>query len=486
MLRAGDGEISLVEAVKALRSDEDFAELLGFDGATKVNNSTKDRLSYALSEMDADGDKTISWDEFRSSILGLRNEAEPVLLIEDDELGGELDEDIGEAHVDQLLPSVIGDAILATYRRLDGLERSKADEEYCKTLESDIGRSNTKTDSVEKKLLEKLQIEKKSTNESLEKTHASINGLHEANGNTLLRVDEMKKMQQELSDALAKMDNDALSAVRDYLAPTLEKVKDTAASLEKFSFTTEFKLTELHEKKESKKRVEKKAEIEVVDLKAEQKDLEATTSLVNVINQTLAEALKRLARAEDQIKPLKKATASLNTAVRDLRRHANPMAPKVKEEPTMEELHSQRTTRDSRDSRDSHPQRSPRSLDPMPDRPKSPSFPPFPRSPRPRSPVHDNLMLHNMRMSWSRDGRRRDGSPDHSRRRVGFENDVPFVEDDPPRRVIPRRVKAPLGDVRRPESPWVDMAEKKRDERLARDYPRSRTPSAPAGNTGGL
>ena len=69
-------------------------------------------------------------------------------------------------------------------------------------------------------------------------------------------------------------------------------------------------------------------------------------------------------------------------------------------------------------------------------------------------------MLHNMRMSWSRDGRRRDGSPDHSRRRVGFENDVPFVEDDPPRRVIPRRVKAPLGDVRRPESPWVDMAEK--------------------------
>ena len=63
----------------------------------------------------------------------------------------------------------------------------------------------------------------------------------------------MKKMQQELSDALAKMDNDALSAVRDFLAPTLEKVKDTAAALEKFSFTTEFKLTELHEKKESKK-----------------------------------------------------------------------------------------------------------------------------------------------------------------------------------------------------------------------------------------
>jgi hypothetical protein len=436
--------------------------------------------------MDSDGDKTISWVEFRCSILGLRNEAEPVLLIGDDELGGELDEDIGETHVDdELLPSVVGDAILATYRRLDGLERSKADEEYCKTLESDIGRSNTKTDSVEKKLLEKLAIEKKSTNDSLEKTKSSIDGLHEANGNTLLRVDEMKKIQGELSDALSKMDNDALSAVRDFLAPTLEKVKETAASLEKFSFTTEFKLTELHEKKESKKRVEKKAEQETVDLKAEQKDLEATTSLVNVINQTLAEALKRLARAEDQIKPLKKATASLNTAVRDLRRHANPMAPKkAPEEPTMEELQSQRGTRDSRDSRDSHPQRSPRSLDPMPDRPQSSGRPL--RSPRPRSPVHDNLMLHNMRTSWSRDGQRRDGSPDHSRRRVGFENDVPFVEDDPPRRVIPRRVEAPLGDIRRPESPWVDAANAKRDERLARDYPRSRTPSAPAGNTGGL
>ena len=140
------------------------------------------------------------------------------------------------------------------------------------------------------------------------------------------------------------------------------------------------------------------------------------------------------------------------------------MAPKVKEEPTMEDMHSQRGSRESRSSHESRPQRSPRSLDPMPDRPKSPSFPPFPRSPRPRSPVHDNLMLHNMRMSWSRDGQRRDGSPDHSRRRVGFEKNgmmSPFVEDDPPRRVIPRRVKAPLGDDRRPESPWVDMAEKK-------------------------
>ena len=55
----------------------------------------------------------------------------------------------------------------------------------------------------------------------------------------------------------------------------ISKVKDTAAALEKFSFTTEFKLTELHEKKESKKRVEKKAEIEVVDLKAEQKEIAA-------------------------------------------------------------------------------------------------------------------------------------------------------------------------------------------------------------------
>ena len=65
----------------------------------------------------------------------------------------------------------------------------------------------------------------------------------------------MKKMQTELSDALAKMDNDALSAVRDFLAPTLEKVKETASALEKFSFTTGFKLTALQEKKESKKPV---------------------------------------------------------------------------------------------------------------------------------------------------------------------------------------------------------------------------------------
>jgi hypothetical protein len=475
---SGDGEISLAEAVQALREDEDFAEVLGFEGATQVKRTdgTKDRLGTALQKMDADGDKTISWAEFRRATLG----DEAPVVEEEDDLGGCLDEDLGSTEVEDLLPSVIGDAILATYRRLDGLERSKADEEFIKSLEDDIKEANSFTDTVEKRLLERLAKDTASTSDRLDSNDRHLEGLHEVNGATCAKVEDMIKAQTELKDTLSKMDNDSLSAVRDYLAPTVRKVEETAATLEKFSFTTEFKLTELHEKKETKKRVDRMAEQEVVDLKAEQKDLEATTALVNVLNRTLAEALKRLARSEDQIKPLKKATASLNTAVRDLRRNASSIKKGSTEEPAQptatshhEDERSETSTRQSRD----------RSLPDLPDH--KPAFPPFPKSARPSSPVHDNAMLHNMRMTWSRDGQRRDGSPHRSKRLVGFEDDIPFVEDDPPRRVIPRRVKAPLGDARKQKSPWVDKATKERDERLARDYPRSRTPTA-AGNIGGL
>ena len=46
---SGDGEISVVEAIKALRTDDEFAELLGFEEAPRVKASdgSKDRLPPA-------------------------------------------------------------------------------------------------------------------------------------------------------------------------------------------------------------------------------------------------------------------------------------------------------------------------------------------------------------------------------------------------------------------------------------------------------
>ena len=48
-----------MEAVKALRKDDGFAEVLGFDEATRVRqeDGTKDQLILALGALDSDGDK---------------------------------------------------------------------------------------------------------------------------------------------------------------------------------------------------------------------------------------------------------------------------------------------------------------------------------------------------------------------------------------------------------------------------------------------
>ena len=78
----GSGEISVSEAVKACRNDDDFAEAMGFDGRTKIREGwSKEQLIESLAEMDTDGDCSISWDEFRKALLGPWDDDEP-----DDEL----------------------------------------------------------------------------------------------------------------------------------------------------------------------------------------------------------------------------------------------------------------------------------------------------------------------------------------------------------------------------------------------------------------
>jgi Ca2+-binding EF-hand superfamily protein len=69
--QSGDGSISVSEAVKACRNDDDFAEAMGFDGRVKIREGwTKEQLIESLAEMDTDGDCSISWEEFRKALLG--------------------------------------------------------------------------------------------------------------------------------------------------------------------------------------------------------------------------------------------------------------------------------------------------------------------------------------------------------------------------------------------------------------------------------
>lgn len=75
---SGDGEISVAEAVRACREDEEFAEVMGFEGRTKIKakDGSKDQLIESLADMDTDGDCRLSWDEFRKALCGPWDEEE--------------------------------------------------------------------------------------------------------------------------------------------------------------------------------------------------------------------------------------------------------------------------------------------------------------------------------------------------------------------------------------------------------------------------
>ena len=73
---SGDGHISVIEAIKALRGarsstgiEADFARLLGLDDMTRIHqeDGTRDKLMLAFGALDADGDKKPSYEGRRVS-----------------------------------------------------------------------------------------------------------------------------------------------------------------------------------------------------------------------------------------------------------------------------------------------------------------------------------------------------------------------------------------------------------------------------------
>ena len=75
-----DGRVSRIEAIKALRKDDEFARMLGFEHHTRVRqeDGTRDKLMLAFGALDENDDKMLSFEEFRhASLVALSSVAPP-------------------------------------------------------------------------------------------------------------------------------------------------------------------------------------------------------------------------------------------------------------------------------------------------------------------------------------------------------------------------------------------------------------------------
>uniref|UniRef100_A0A7S0ASE5 Calmodulin n=1 Tax=Pyrodinium bahamense TaxID=73915 RepID=A0A7S0ASE5_9DINO len=80
------GGISMGELKKAICSDENFACMLGFDGCVPLvrwEDGTRDAFCRVFQQVDADGDKSITWEELLVFAAGLRGELARVGELED-------------------------------------------------------------------------------------------------------------------------------------------------------------------------------------------------------------------------------------------------------------------------------------------------------------------------------------------------------------------------------------------------------------------
>jgi len=71
----GSGKVSMAETIKALQVDESFARVLGFDGPFRVRqeDGTRESFCRAFQQVDADGDRNISWEELLVFASGQRD-----------------------------------------------------------------------------------------------------------------------------------------------------------------------------------------------------------------------------------------------------------------------------------------------------------------------------------------------------------------------------------------------------------------------------
>ena len=132
---SGDGAISVAEAVKACRNDDDFAEAMGFDGRVKIREGwTKEQLIESLAEMDTDGDCSISWDEFRKALLGPWDD--------DDDVEPPLPPDANVEALETYLRGIFarvdtsGDGAISVSEAASAL---RDDEEFAEVLGVDVG-----------------------------------------------------------------------------------------------------------------------------------------------------------------------------------------------------------------------------------------------------------------------------------------------------------------------------------------------------------
>ena len=75
-----DGQVSRIEAIKALRKDDEFARMLGFAHHTRVRqeDGTRDKLMLAFGALDENEDKMLSFEEFRhASLVALSSVVSP-------------------------------------------------------------------------------------------------------------------------------------------------------------------------------------------------------------------------------------------------------------------------------------------------------------------------------------------------------------------------------------------------------------------------
>ena len=183
-------------------------------------------------------------------------------------------------------PTILADGVLALLRRVGSLERSKAERGSLKTFEIGISNNKSRCEGVERKLDGRVDALATAAKERRADVDERLDGDENDAKFEQEKLARLSEQHELLRLQVAKMNTDALSSVREFLAPTMATVDATKTRLDGFMDDATATMDRLDLVKETKEQVELKADVTEVETKASAVAVETVAGTVETPGRT--------------------------------------------------------------------------------------------------------------------------------------------------------------------------------------------------------
>ncbi|KAH8067927.1 hypothetical protein JL721_7146 [Aureococcus anophagefferens] len=223
--------------------------------------------------------------------------------------------------VESFPETIVADAVLAILRRVSGIEAGKAEKSQLRVYETGITNNRNRIESSEKRLEYRVANDESRNEKAFADLNEGAEHLNARLENEQERITSVSQQIESLRRMFQQLNIDNIGAVREFLAPTLDKVDVIAEDLQRVTEETGFKLSDLERTKATTEALMKKADMDVVEDKATTFHVDNVASSVTALSLTIGSLAERIIHSEGMAQRSAETAQKLEVLIIQLRKH---------------------------------------------------------------------------------------------------------------------------------------------------------------------